>query len=230
MRHRRPRTVARDTVALEPPSPPRSRGYWAGVRRRLGATRSRWSAPRSSLLMLLAIVFAPLIAPDDPYHGSMLRRLRPLGYPGHLLGTDELGRDMLTRLLYGGRLSWFLGITPVVIAFGVGCVLGVVAGFAGGWLNMLIMRVTDVFYAFPSVLLAVAISGALGAGVVQRHPVADPGVHPADHPRRRERDHRRAQPGLRRVRARQRRRRRSRSCACTCCRTCSARSSSTPPA
>jgi len=72
---------------------------------------------------------------------------------------------MLTRLIYGGRLSWYLGITPVAIAFVVGGLLGVIAGFAGGWLNMLIMRVTDVFYAFPSVLLAVAISGALGAGI-----------------------------------------------------------------
>src|SRR5258708_38054051 len=95
----------------------------------------------------------------------MLRRLKPIGFPGSPLGTDELGRDMLTRLLYGGRLSWFLGMTPVAIAFAIGSLLGIAAGFAGGWLNMLIMRVTDVFYAFPSVLLAVAISGALGAGI-----------------------------------------------------------------
>ncbi|MGI3777299.1 MAG: ABC transporter permease [Janthinobacterium lividum] len=142
-----------------------SPGYWAGVRRRLGRDPATLACLAILALMLLAIVFAGVIAPDDPYHGTMLRRLRPLGTPGHLLGTDELGRDMLTRLLYGGRLSWFLGITPVVIAFLVGSVLGIVAGFAGGWLNMLIMRVTDVFYAFPSVLLAVAISGALGAGV-----------------------------------------------------------------
>jgi peptide/nickel transport system permease protein len=72
---------------------------------------------------------------------------------------------MLTRLLYGGRISWFIGITPVVIAFTLGGLLGVIAGFAGGWVNMMIMRVTDVFFAFPSVLLAVAISGALGGGV-----------------------------------------------------------------
>jgi peptide/nickel transport system permease protein len=116
--------------------------------------------------MLLAIVFAPVIAPHDPYQTSMLRRLKPPGYAGHVLGTDELGRDMLSRLIYGGRLSWFLGITPVVIALVIGGILGVIAGFAGGWTNMAIMRTTDVFYAFPSVLLAVAISGALGPGVV----------------------------------------------------------------
>ncbi len=64
------------------------------------------------LLILLAIVFAPLIAPHDPYQGSMAARLKPIGTEGHVLGTDELGRDMLARLLYGGRLSGFLGIVP----------------------------------------------------------------------------------------------------------------------
>ena len=117
------------------------------------------------LLMLLVIVLAPLVAPYDPYQASMLRRLKPPGFMGHPLGTDELGRDMLSRLIYGGRLSWLMGITPVLVSLVIGGVLGVVAGFAGGWVNMAIMRATDVFYAFPSVLLAVAISGALGAGI-----------------------------------------------------------------
>ena len=92
-------------------------------------------------------------------------RLQPIGSAGHWLGTDELGRDMLTRLLHGGRLSWFLGITPVLIALAIGGGLGILAGYAGGAVNMFIMRLTDVFYAFPSVLLAVAISGALGPGL-----------------------------------------------------------------
>ena len=73
---------------------------------------------------------------------------------------------MLTRLIYGGRFSWLVGIIPVVLAFVVGGGLGIVAGFAGGKINMPIMRVTDVFYAFPSVLLPVAVSGSLGAGIV----------------------------------------------------------------
>ena len=144
---------------------PRGRGYWGGVLLRLSRDRVTIGCSLALLLMLLAIVFASVIAPNDPYQASMLRRLKPPGYAGHLLGTDELGRDMLTRLLYGGRLSWFLGITPVIVSLVVGGVLGVLAGYAGGWLNMAIMRTTDVFYAFPSVLLAVAISGALGAGI-----------------------------------------------------------------
>ncbi len=140
-------------------------GYWQGVRKRLLRDKVTLICAGLLLLILFAILAAPWISPHPPFQGSMIRRLKPIGFPGYPLGTDELGRDILTRLLFGGRLSWFLGITPVAIAFVIGGTLGVVAGFAGGWLNMLIMRVTDVFYAFPSVLLAVAISGALGAGI-----------------------------------------------------------------
>jgi peptide/nickel transport system permease protein len=154
------------SAAREPASTnTRSQSYWSGVRRRIGRDRTTLVCATILLLMLICIIAAPLVAPHDPYQSSMLRRLRPVGTPGYPLGTDELGRDMLTRLIYGGRLSWFLGITPVAIAFVIGGFLGVLAGFAGGWVNMLIMRITDVFYAFPSVLLAVAISGALGAGI-----------------------------------------------------------------
>ncbi|MBY0330338.1 MAG: ABC transporter permease [Acetobacteraceae bacterium] len=142
-----------------------SDGYWAGVFKRVRRDPVTIVCAVILLLMLAAMVFAPLIAPHDPYQGSMIRRLRPIGTPNHPLGTDELGRDILTRLLYGGRLSWFMGITPVALAFAIGTFFGVLAGYAGGKLNMVIMRVTDVFYAFPSVLLAVAISGALGAGI-----------------------------------------------------------------
>jgi peptide/nickel transport system permease protein len=95
----------------------------------------------------------------------MIRRLLPIGSPGYLLGSDELGRDMLTRLMYGGRLSLLMGVLPVLFAFVIGTSLGVIAGYAGGWINMAIMRTFDVFYAFPSVLLAVAIAGALGPGM-----------------------------------------------------------------
>jgi peptide/nickel transport system permease protein len=140
-------------------------GYWMGVWRRVGRDPITLVSTLLLLAILLAILSAPLLAPYDPYLGSISRRLQPIGAPGHLLGTDELGRDMLTRLLYGGRMSCLLGITPVALAFLIGGFFGIIAGFAGGWLNTLVMRVTDVFYAFPSVLLAVAISGALGPGV-----------------------------------------------------------------
>jgi peptide/nickel transport system permease protein len=95
----------------------------------------------------------------------MIKRLLPVGSAGHWLGTDELGRDMVARLLYGGRLSLLMGVVPVLAAFGIGTCLGLFAGYLGGAVNMLVMRTLDVFYAFPSVLLAVAIAGALGPGL-----------------------------------------------------------------
>ena len=154
-------------VAGSVPTTPRRKhgGYWATVGSRLARDRTTQFCAGVLLLILLALIFAPLIAPYDPLQGSLARRLKPIGFPGHPLGTDELGRDMLTRLIYGGRLTWFVGLLPVIGAFLVGGTLGVLAGYSGGRVNMAIMRTTDVFYAFPSVLLAVAISGALGPGI-----------------------------------------------------------------
>ena len=95
----------------------------------------------------------------------MIRRLYPIGSPNFLLGTDELGRDMFSRLIYGGRLSLFMGVTPVVLRPADRRLRSASprASWAAG-VNMLIMRIMDVFYAFPSVLLAISLSGAMGAG------------------------------------------------------------------
>ena len=142
-----------------------TRGYWRTVLARLLRDKVTVACALLLLAIVLLAVFAPLLAPADPFKGSILKRLLPIGSEGFLLGTDELGRDMLTRLIYGGRLSLVMGITPVINALLIGAFLGVVGGFMGGKINTLIMRTIDVFYAFPSVLLAVAISGALGAGV-----------------------------------------------------------------
>jgi len=117
------------------------------------------------LMLLVLAIFGPWLAPLDPYQSSMLTRLKPIGFAGHPLGTDELGRDMLTRLIVGTRLSLFMGITPVICAFFIGSFIGITAGYTGGWVNTGLMRTIDVFYAFPSVLLAIALSGALGAGI-----------------------------------------------------------------
>lgn len=142
----------------------RSRGYWRSVWVRL--RRDKVSVACAAVLILIALsaIFAPLLSPHDPYQGNVVKRLAPIGTAGYLLGTDELGRDMLSRLLYGGRVSLFIGLFPVFCALIVGGTAGIAAGFIGGRTNMAIMRLMDVFYAFPSILLAIAISGALGGG------------------------------------------------------------------
>lgn len=146
--------------------PAKSKGYWQGVAQRLRRDPVAMICGGLLLALLAAVVFAPYLPLADPFSGSMISRLKPVGTPGHPLGTDELGRDMFSRLIYGGRLTLMLGLLPVVFAFAIGTTLGVLAGYVGGALNTIIMRTIDVFFAFPSILLAIAISGALGAGIV----------------------------------------------------------------
>ena len=143
----------------------RVRGYWQSVFFRLRQDPVTLAFGAVVLLIVLAAIFAPLLAPFDPYAESIIGRLKPFGWHGHWLGTDELGRDMLSRLLFGGRVSLLMGVVPVLIASMVGGMLGVLGGFLGGRTNTAIMRTMDVFYAFPSVLLAVAIAGAMGGGI-----------------------------------------------------------------
>lgn len=143
----------------------RSPGYWRSVGTRLMRDKVAVGAGVVVLLLLAIAVLGPWIAPADPYQSSMMKRLQPIGADGYLLGSDELGRDMLSRLIVGTRLSLFMGLTPVLCAFVIGTAIGLLAGYAGGLVNTVIMRTIDVFYAFPSVLLAIALSGALGAGI-----------------------------------------------------------------
>ncbi|MEH3126521.1 ABC transporter permease [Agrobacterium cavarae] len=143
----------------------KSPGFWSGVLTRLRRDPVAMVALGILVLLILMAVFAPYLAPYDPAKGSVIRRLKPIGTSGYILGTDELGRDMLSRLIYGARLSLLMGVIPVPIAFVIGSAIGIIAGYAGGLTNTLIMRTVDVFYAFPSVLLAVALSGALGSGL-----------------------------------------------------------------
>ncbi|WP_019930767.1 ABC transporter permease [Nocardia sp. BMG111209] len=150
-------TVLAEAVALpEAPARPRAR------RRRMPV-----SADIAAVVILL-IVLTALIGPlwvGDPIAGDTAHRLLPTGSPGHLLGTDGQGRDVLARLVNGTRLSLLAGLIPVAFAAIVGTTLGVVAGLSGKWGQRLIMRTLDVFYAFPAVLLAVAIAAALGSGL-----------------------------------------------------------------
>jgi peptide/nickel transport system permease protein len=151
---------AREDVPAAPES------YLQAARRRFVRNKMGMGAFAVLLTLVLSAVFAPLIATADPNIGVAIDRLKPIGTAGHLLGTDELGRDMFTRLVYGGRLSLLAGLAPVLFATVIGTALGALAGFSGGWVAALIMRLMDMFYAFPAVLLAIAISASLGPGIV----------------------------------------------------------------
>jgi peptide/nickel transport system permease protein len=158
-------------LELDAPQAPRAfvrrpQSYWGGVATRLSRDPVTLICAAILIAIVLAAIFAPFLGLDDPYKSSIVRRLKPPGTPGYPLGTDELGRDLLTRLIYGGRLSLLMGFVPVLVASLVGATLGILAGYAGGLVNTAIMRTMDVFYAFPSVLLAVAISGVLGGGLL----------------------------------------------------------------
>jgi peptide/nickel transport system permease protein len=150
------------TPSLEQES---STGYWKNVSRRFMRDKVAVIASIVILTLLVMAVFGEYFFIQDPFRSSIMQRLKPIGHPNHWLGTDELGRDMLSRLIVGAKLSLFMGITPVVMAFAIGSVIGLIAGYAGGKINMVVMRMIDVLYAFPSVLLAIALSGVLGAGI-----------------------------------------------------------------
>jgi peptide/nickel transport system permease protein len=118
-------------------------------------------------LVALAVVVlaAPLTAPRDPIRQESSMRLSPPLTPGYLLGADGLGRDVLSRLIWGGRVSLVVGIVPVLLAALLGVAIGLVSGFYGGRLDNLLMRCLDIIFAFPAILLALAIVATLGPSV-----------------------------------------------------------------
>lgn len=117
-------------------------------------------------LVLIAAICAPVLTPYDPYIGDSSRRLEPVLSPGHLLGLDGQGRDILTRLLYGARNSLTVAIVPVIAVFPIAVVVGLVAGAGRSRAGEFLIRLLDVVFAFPLVLLALALSAILGGGLV----------------------------------------------------------------
>lgn len=141
------------------------------ARRRWGATSSarpgrRWDLIAVSLVGLITVIAlaAPILAPHNPLEPVGTPSLAP-GKDGYLLGTDSIGRDMLSRALYGLRLSWLVALAIVVIGLVIGGLVGLVAGAAGGWVDNLLMRITDGFLALPAPVVAIAVCAALGAGL-----------------------------------------------------------------
>jgi len=115
------------------------------------------------LALLGAALAAPLLAPGGPQKMDMIHRLLPPG-PGHPLGTDNFGRDLLARLLFGARLSLGMAVLAVAISAIIGITVGLIAGYYGGWVDLVVMRVVDVFLGFPVIVLALALVAALGPG------------------------------------------------------------------
>ncbi len=116
------------------------------------------------VLLVLVAAFAPWIAPQNPYAQNLAERLRPPSAQ-HWLGTDALGRDILSRLIFGSRVTLFIVGTVALIAPVIGLFVGTVAGFAAGWVDQVLMRITDIFLAFPKLILALAFVAALGPSI-----------------------------------------------------------------
>jgi peptide/nickel transport system permease protein len=142
---------------------------------RLGQAWMAWLRMRrnplavAGLLIVLALLvmaaFAPWLAPYDPIAQNLGNRLLPPFSPGHLLGTDDFGRDILTRILYGSRITLFIIGLVALTAPVFGLLVGTVAGYFGGWTDEILMRVTDIFLAFPKLILALALVAVLGPGM-----------------------------------------------------------------
>lgn len=165
------------------PSTPVSRRDWllsdrpqSRMQARLGRAYVTWrqfTANRLAVVGLLIIVallliaaFAGLIATHNPVVGDLKNaRLLPPGTAGYLLGTDDQGRDIFSRLVYGSRLTLLVVVLVAIISAPVGLIVGTVSGYAGGWVDATLMRITDIFLAFPKLVLALAFVAALGPGI-----------------------------------------------------------------
>jgi peptide/nickel transport system permease protein len=118
------------------------------------------------LILVVAAIFATQLAPYDPLHTSLTERLQPPAFAGgseaHLLGTDKLGRDVLSRIIHGSRVSLSVSLLVIVITSTIGTTLGILGGYLGGWMDGLLMRITDISLAFPGILIALLLAVTLG--------------------------------------------------------------------
>ncbi|WP_342513587.1 nickel transporter permease [Sporosarcina sp. FSL K6-1522] len=116
-------------------------------------------------IVIVCAIFAPFISTHDPFEMNMSNGLLKPGENGHILGTDQYGRDLFTRLIYGARVSLKVGIFAVLISMSIGVTLGLIAGYYGGIIDSIIMRIVDIFLSFPVILLAIALVASLGPGI-----------------------------------------------------------------
>lgn len=141
---------------------------------RLGQLFTSWIAFRRNklamigliivLTLILCAILAPVLAPHSPFDQDLSRRLRPPD-GANIFGTDELGRDIMSRLLWGARITLTIVILVAILVAPIGLLIGTTAGYLGGWVDTVLMRITDVFFAFPRLILALAFVAALGPGI-----------------------------------------------------------------
>src|SRR5438309_676511 len=129
------------------------------------SSMKKWLGVGLTVTAIVAALAAPWLAPHDPLRTDFPQSLRPPGTAGHLLGTDQLGRDLLARVLHGARLALFIGVCTVVLTAIFGGLLGLVAGFVERWPSAVLMRIADVQLSFPFILLAMTINTIVGLGL-----------------------------------------------------------------
>jgi len=156
-----------ETIAAEALAAELGEADTIGAKLRRMASENRLAVVSAGVILLIALaaVLAPLLTPYGFAEQDLAARLQGPS-AAHWLGTDELGRDELTRLLYGARVSLLVGVVPTLASMLFGALMGLLAGFCGGWTDTVIMRIADVMLAFPSLLLAMVIMYILGGGIV----------------------------------------------------------------
>jgi peptide/nickel transport system permease protein len=158
--------VVAEAVPVPAPRPPRER-EWVTLLRRLVRRRTALFGAAVVVAVMLAAALAPLVSPFDPLEQDIGQRLKEPGWQDaqgrvHALGTDHLGRDILSRIVFGSRIARVVGLAAVVISGVLGMVIGLVAGYFGGRVDDILMRLADIQLAFPFILLAIAVIGVLG--------------------------------------------------------------------
>jgi len=149
-----------------PHKPQKRHSLWGDVWHRLKSYKLAMAGMILAIILILASILAPVLTPYAFDKQDMSARFAPIS-AAHPFGTDNLGRDLLTRILYGGRTSLLVALLAIIISTAVALLLGSAAGYFGGWVETTIMRVMDVLMSIPSILLAMSISAALGSGIIQ---------------------------------------------------------------
>jgi len=144
--------------------PPQNTSIRSSSGKRPKLRLGRWLGVFLLAIVLIVAIGAPWLAPYNPAVTNSSATLLPMFSEGHLLGTDQIGRDILSRLIHGARFALFVAISPTIISAIAGGIIGLISGFFGGWLDAFIMRVFDVMFSFPGILLALGIGAALGSG------------------------------------------------------------------